>query len=129
VEIVYDDLMLFVKANPDCTIMDLARRFNVSATRAASDASVLVRSGWLIKNQIRSETNNKIVIAYRVHPDWNNVRDNADGSMKEPHLIRILRIQYRHGSRELALMMLHGHNEWRAANNKQLIQESDVTRE
>ena len=124
-----DEMMLFIKANPDTSINELADRFRISSTRAASDANKMVKTGWLIKNHVRSMMNSKSVIAYRVHPDWNSVRDNADGSMKESHVIRILRIQYRHRSRHLALSMLNAHNSWRKANNKELINFKDVINE
>jgi hypothetical protein len=121
-----DDMMLFIRSNPDCSIMDLVYRFDVSAPKAASMANTMVETGWLIKNQIRNLSNGKMVIGYRVHPDWNNVLDNADGSMKVPHVIRILRIQYRHGSKALALKILNAHNDWRLANGKVLIKRADV---
>lgn len=121
--------MLFIKSNPDCSIIDLMMQFGISATRAVSDANRMVKTGWLIRNHVRSKANNKLVIAYRVHPDWNTVLDNADGSMKEPHVAKLLRIQYRFGSQELALSMVNAHNSWRKANGKELIRMEDVIRE
>lgn len=121
--------MLYIKSNPDCGITDLMRQFDVSATRAVADANQMVRTGWLIRNNIRSKVNNKLVIGYRVHPDWNMVLDNADGSMKEPHVMKLLRIQYKFGSRDLALSMLNAHNTWREANGKELIQMKDLIHE
>lgn len=125
----FDEMMLFIKRNPDCGIVDLMNQFSISATRAVADANRMVRTGWLIRNHIRSKVNNKLVIGYRVHPDWNTVLDNADGSMKEPHVVKLLRIQYKFGSRDLALGMLNAHNVWRKANGKELIQMAEFNHE
>jgi hypothetical protein len=122
-----DRMMIYIKSNPDCSISELADKFNVSLTRVASEANKIAKTGWLIKNEIRSPMNNKMIIGYRVHPDWNSVSDNSDGSMKVPHLLRILRIQHNHGSKELAYLLVKAHNDWRRANKQPLISMLEVT--
>jgi hypothetical protein len=121
-----DEMMIYINANPDSRISDLCSKFGVSPTRAASSAYRMTKTGWLIRNHKKSALNNKMVIAYRVHPDWNQISDNPDGSMKIPNLLKVLRIQYKHGSKELTYRLVEAHNNWRRANQQPLISMMDV---
>jgi hypothetical protein len=111
-----DAVMLYIKDNPDCSSLDIAREFDITVARAFTIVNDMVQSGLAFKTIVRSPTNGKKILGYRVIPQFDEVGDNGDGSMKEGVISRDLKRLTRRGEYWKAAMTLASHNDWRDKN-------------
>lgn len=117
----YDDVMLYVKQNPDCTSLQISARFDVTIAKAFTFMNQLIERGLVFKTTVKSPTNNKKIFSYRVIPAFDEISDNGDKSMKPAQIIKqVQRVSNQRGV-EVGLMFLRAHNEWREANGVPLI--------
>lgn len=108
-----DAVMLFIKGHPDCSSLDIAEAFGVTVAKAFTFANMMVEKGMVFKTIVRSPTNNKKILGYRTMPDFDEVGDNGDGSMKNGEAIKLIR-RYRENVGEWNAVMLFGAlNDWR----------------
>lgn len=122
----YDDLMLFVKQNPDCTSLDISKAFGVTVAKSFTAMNEVIDKGLAFRTTMRSPTNGKKIYGYRVKPGFDEVNDNGDGSMKRAEVIRNLRRLIDRGLDWEAAMHLESHNEWRRANGVKQIERAEV---
>jgi hypothetical protein len=122
----YDSVMLYVKENPDCTSLDLARDFGVTIARAFTFMNLLEKQGLIFKTRVKSPTNNKRIFSYRVIPGFDEISDNGDRSIKPAFVVRMIRRIRQHRGPKIALMYLDAHNSWRVANGIPIIPESSL---
>lgn len=109
----YDRVMLYVKDNPDCSSIDIAEHFGVTVAKAFTFMNAMIGEGLAFKTMVRSPTNNKRILGYRVIPGFDEINDNGDGSMKRATVVRILQRSLRVKGMETALSHMYSHNEWR----------------
>lgn len=109
----YDETMLFVKAHPDCSSLDIADAFGVTVSKAFTFMNAMIGEGLAFKTVTRSPTNNKRVLGYRAIPEFDVVDDNGDGSMKRAHVVRLIQRSLRVKGMRTALAHMYSHNEWR----------------
>lgn len=112
-----DELAYFVMANPDCSSIDIAHQFGVTVAKAFTQMNELIDLGLAFKTSIRSPTNNKRILGYRMIPGFDALGDNGDGSMKDAEVINLLRRRVRLEGEWSAAMMLAAHNEWRTVHH------------
>ena len=109
----HDAVAHFVMDHPDCSSLEIAREFDVTVAKAFTTMNTMIADGLAFKTSVRSPTNNKRILGYRMVPDFDVVLDNGNGSMRNAEVIRITRAaRERYGDRSAA-MMLVAHNEWR----------------
>ncbi|MCA1807354.1 MAG: hypothetical protein LC687_05860 [Actinobacteria bacterium] len=122
----YDDVMLYVKAHPDCSSLDLSEEFGVTVAKAFTFMNYMIGRRLVYKTLVRSPTNNKKILGYRVIPGFDELDDNGDGSMKREELVRVLRRCLRYeGERETHQHVI-SHNEWRVANGIKPLMWKDI---
>jgi len=122
----YDSVMLYVKANPDCTSLDLARDFNVTIAKAFSFMNNLTHQNLVFRTRVKSPSNSKRIYSYRVVPGFDEIADNGDRSMKPAVIIAQIQRVCKHRGARIGLMFLDAHNSWRRANGMPLIPMSAV---
>lgn len=122
----YDSVMLYVKEHPDCSSIDLAERFDVTVAKAFTFMNTMIGEGLAFKTMVRSPTNNKRILGYRAIPDFDEVNDNGDGSMKKAVTVRVLQRCLRTRGMETALRHMYSHNEWRRYKGLEEIMWSEV---
>lgn len=105
--------MLYVKANPDCSSLDVANEFGVTVAKAFTYLNSLIGLGLVYRTIVRSPTNNKKIYGYRAIPGFDEELDNGDGSMKDEEVIANIRRLARQGKEWQAAMHLESHNTWR----------------
>lgn len=122
----YDEVMLYVKANPDCTSLEISARFDVTVAKAFTFMNELINRGLVFKTTVKSPTNNKKIFSYRAIPNFDEISDNGDRTMKPAEIIRIAkRIADSKGHRS-AMMYIDAHNDWRAKNGFPLIENVSI---
>jgi len=112
----YDEVAYFVMDHPDCSSLEIADAFDITVAKAFTILNEMVADGLAFKTSVRSPTNNKRILGYRMVPWFDTVADNGDGSMKEAEVIRLVKSVLRRGDVRGAAMMLASHNDWRVAN-------------
>lgn len=121
-----EDVVLYVKDNPDCTSLDIARYFGITITKAFTILNKYIERGDVFKTTVKSPTNGKKILGYRTNPNFDHMVDNADGSMSEGDVMRYLaRIKKHYGSQGVQ-MSVKSLNRWRRSNGIQEIKLEDV---
>lgn len=113
----YDAVTLYIKANPDCSSLDVSQEFGVTVAKAFTYLNQLIELGLVYRTIVRSPTNNKKIYGYRTIPGFDEELDNGDGSMKPEQVLKNLRRLVARGQHREALLHLQSHNTWRKTNN------------
>lgn len=121
----HDEVMLYVKRNPDCTSLDLAREFGVTVAKAFTFMNKMYRKGLIVKTEVRSPTNNKKILGYRVIPGYDEPKDNEDGSIDLEEAKSILRRAKKVRGGEIASLHQRSMNEWREYHGVETIDDYD----
>lgn len=122
----YDRVMLYVKSHPDCSSIELADEFGVTIAKAFTFMNFMMAKGLVFKTLVRSPTNNKRILGYRVIPEFDVVSDNADGSMKKAHVVRLLQRNLRSAGMLSALSHMYSMNDWARHNGTTEVMWSEV---
>ena len=122
----YDAVMLFIKNYPDAKSLDTSEAFGVTVAKSFTMMNEMIEKGLVYRRIMKSPTNGKKIYGYRAIPNFEEVADNGDGSMKKADVIRNLRRLVSRGKSWNAAMHLASHNEWRQANNVELIKPEEV---
>jgi len=122
----YDAVMLYVKQNPDCSSLDIAEAFGVTVAKAFTFMNKMIEIGLAYKTTVRSPTNNKKILGYRVIDGFDEIYDNEDGSIPRNEALNIIRRQAWLGNHREAYLQMESMNTWRAAHGVPTIDWSEV---
>lgn len=121
-----DDLLIFIKDNPNCTSLDISEKFGITIAKAFTMVNKLIERRHVYKTTVRSPTNGKKILGYKTDPNFDHMVDNEDGSMSTGDVMRYLkRIHDAYGV-EGVVNSVRSLNAWRKANSLQLIRLEDV---
>jgi len=108
----YDAAMLYVKAHPDCTSLDLSEAFGVTVAKAFTFMNEMIEQGLVYKTTVRSPTNNKKIFGYRVIDGFDEIDEDAE-VMPTHEVFSIVGRLVWQGKEEKAKLFLQATNEWR----------------